>query len=176
MGSTNLICGIVIWIIVCIALILGLLLCRCLKNKPDRQEYDETQTKARTRAYQLAFWMMVVYFITSGLAGQFAGVRWADELTVCMTGVFLGIGVFAGYSIWNGAYLKFQHRPQRICLAFVLVGGINIYYAYTIIKDDSVMLQNGMLTYYSVNLWLGILFFILGILIALRYKDDIMGR
>lgn len=175
METTSLISGIVIIIILCASLILGLLLCRHLNKKPPKDNFSQEQMTNRARSYQLAFWMMVVYFIANGLCVQFAGARWADELTICLVGVFLGVGVFAGYSIWQGAYLNLQQRPAKICLAFILIGAINIYYAYTIIRDDTVMFQDGMMTFYSINLWLGILFFVLGILIAIRYKDELKG-
>ena len=75
-------------------------------------------------------------------------------------GIMLGVGVYAVYCIWHEGYFALNENPKRVLIAFTVIAAANFWIAAANIIDG-VMVENGMLTFRSMNLFCGIMFLVI---------------
>lgn len=170
MANTEMILGMIVGIVV------GLILVVCMLkfSKTDgsnRCKYDERQELVRGRGFKYGFLAMLLYYAVYGYLGLVMESLWVDHFTGVIVGLLLGMAVYASYSIWNDGYLALNENPKRLILFFIIMGGINLAFAVMHILDGA-MIEHGILTYRSVNLFCGGLFVIIGVVALVKCVRD----
>lgn len=139
------------------------------RGKCANVQFDERQVVARGKAYRYAFFTVLFYLLAWGLFELATGARLWDTYTGCFLGVFLSITVFAVVAILNDAYFAVNERPATYLGIFALVTVLNLGTGiWNLGTGESPVIENGMLTYHSINLLVGGMFFIILIVAAIR--------
>ena len=153
----------------CVGLFLVLfvfLIIRVLNQNKTKTEYDERQILARNSAYKTSFFTLIGYMALIALLDSF-DLKWAELDIQIFLGIFISVGVFVTICIFKDAYFSYNEKSMKSFLSVCLVLGLMNILAFVInvVFGDEVLFENGLLTHYSTNLFVGILFTIL-----LRWK------
>lgn len=132
------------------------------KNHSFRTEYDEMQKKVRGEAYMYGFYALIIYEALLAFAETVISIP-ADPLVLHFSGILLGVGVQAGYSIWNDAYVGLNTQTNRFLIIMIVIGGVNLLVSAIAVIDGR-MFVNGILQPPFCNLLVFFLFLILGII------------
>lgn len=139
------------------------------RGKSAKAQFDERQVVARGKAYRHAFFTLLFYLLAWGLFELATGMRLWDTYTGCFIGVFLSVTVFAVVAILNDAYFAVNERPATYLGIFALVTVLNLGIAiWNLIDGEDPIVENGILTYHSVNLLVGAMFLVILIVAAIR--------
>lgn len=137
------------------------------RGKCAKAQFDERQVVARGKAYRYAFFTVLFYLLAWGLFELATDIRLWDTYTGCFLGVFLSVTVFAVIAIRNDAYFALNERAATYLGISVLVTILNLGVGvWNLLDGDTPVIENGVLTYHSVNLLVGGMFLILTIVIA----------
>lgn len=135
-------------------------------------EFDERQELVRGRGFKRGFLVFVIYDAVYGLAAMAADKFFMEPLSAMMLGICLAVGVYAIYCIWNDAYFSLDENPMKMLILFITVAVLNV--AVTIVNIfTGELIVNGVLTYRSANLFCGLLF--ISIIIVVFAKRMIRG-
>lgn len=162
--------------IVC-GIMVGILLAALLKRKTrmdnsKKYKYDERQEVVRGKGFKYGFFTIL---ICNGLAVcmKIAEVPLFNELGLpIIIGSFMGIGVWVVYCIWNEGYFALNENKGRIMILFVSAAIMNFCVGASALVHGTVI-QDGKLTYQSINFLCGLLFIIIFLTMFLKkvYKD-----
>ncbi len=125
------------------------------KGKNTKPQYDERQEQVRGLGYKYAFTVLAFFNMLNGIYEMLTENRLLDSMAGAFTGVAMGMFTYATYCIWNEGYVSLNQNPKKVC---VVLGGIcvvNLIYGVLSISDGSIV-QDGMLTFRSVNLIAGL--------------------
>lgn len=89
-----------------------------------RGQYDERQKAIQGVAYKVGFFAMFAYFIINGFICMEIG-EWLPIIDMNFIGLCFGIVCFAGYAIFNDAYLSLNSKPFKFSLFISFVAIIN---------------------------------------------------
>ncbi|HBM99091.1 MAG TPA: hypothetical protein DD413_06660 [Ruminococcus sp.] len=89
-----------------------------------RGQYDERQKAIQGVAYKFGFFAMFAYFIINGFICMEIG-EWLPIIDMNFIGLCFGIVCFAGYAIFNDAYLSLNSKPFKFSLFISFVAIIN---------------------------------------------------
>lgn len=138
-----------------------------------KAQFDERQVAARGKAYRFAFFTVLFYLLAWGLFELSTEIRLWDTYTGCFLGVFLSVMVFAVVAIWNDAYFALNERPKFYIGLCALVTVLNLGIGIRNLFDGgNPIIENGILTYHSVNLVVGGMFLILLIVMAAHTRRE----
>lgn len=153
-----------------VALICGVVaLVASRRGKSAGAQFDERQIVARGKAYRYAFFTVLIYLLAWGLFELAAGIRLWDTYTGCFLGVFLSVTVFAVVAILNDAYFAVNEKPATYLGLSALIAILNLGTGvWNLYDGDEPIIENGVLTYHSVNLLVGGMFLIILIVAAIR--------
>lgn len=153
-----------------VALICGVVaLVASRRGRCANAQFDERQVVARGRAYRYAFFTLLFYLLAWGLFELAAGMRLWDTYTGCFLGVFLSVTVFAVVAILNDAYFAVNEKPATYLGISALVTVLNLGTGiWNLIDGEDPVIENGVLTYHSVNLLVGGMFLIILIVTAVH--------
>ncbi len=97
----------------------------------------------------------------------------ADIEVLVMSGLLLGVGVYAVYTIWNDSYFALNERKNVILIIFAVFGVMNIGIGVINIVDGYTF-QTGKMTIEGINLLCGLL--ILVIFLTMLMKKVQSGK
>lgn len=163
----GIVCGIIFGI-----LFTKLLLVLIRTDKGKKCKFDERQEIVRGKGFKYGFFTML---ICNGLfiCMKIAEIPLFAELEVLITiGSFTGISVWLVYCIWNEGYFALNGDKGRMMILFVFAAIMNLCIGgYALVHGTAI--QNGKLTYHSINLFCGLLFIIIFLTMFLKriYKD-----
>lgn len=140
------------------------------KNKTVITYYDERQIKARGEAFKYSFLTLIISLILDGIVRNITGYNWAQFYDSIMVHVFISLGVFVNYSIFNDAYVEINSNSKRLSIIFLVVGTINLIFPIMRIIDNE-FIVNGMVSIGLSSLVCSMLCF--SIVISLIIKNQI---
>lgn len=122
-------------------------------------QFDERQILARGKAFKAGFFTMISYFMVYGILDIFE-IQWCQNFVGIMLGIFLGITVFAVVATHKDAYIAMNEKLSRLIVLGIFVIVSNLIVAVDNLNDGK-MIVNGMLTNYSLNLFIAIIWTVL---------------
>ena len=97
-------------------------LLRTALRKNGGGEYDERQLQVRGRAYQAAFFTLLIYLAVCILLDAALGIVWCDLGTAAFLGAALAICVYMGICLMGDAYFGLREKPITSLIVFGAVG------------------------------------------------------
>ena len=140
------------------------------KDHALRTKYDEMQKRIRGDAYMYGFYTMVFCEALLSLAELFVTIP-ADPLVIHFMTIIVGIGVQAGYSIWNNAYVGLNTNMNRFIISMIVIGSINILTA-VMAWHDGRMVVDGVVQPPFCNFMISVLFLVLGLIGLLKKRNE----
>ena len=146
------------------------------KDKKIELQYDERQMVERGIAFKLGFFTQLIYMCFMCLCYA-VGIQLPVATEVILFfGVLLSLGVYVIYCIWKEAYIALNETVQKVNIAFVIIGIINVFIGVMHCIHGN-MIENGILTFRCINLVCGIFLLVLAIVIgsvelAKKREDD----
>ena len=137
-----------------------------------RCRYDERQLLCQGRAYKIAFYTLIGYLCAAAIFDLATGIKWCDQYTGMLIGIFLSVGVFAVVCIFTDAYVPLNNRPVRTLWILAVLGVMNIGIGLT---SSGPIIENGILTHNCTNLFAGVLLLILTALQGVKLLLDKRG-
>lgn len=140
-----------------------------------RCKFDERQLQKRGTAFKLGFFTLLVenaiYACLSPLFVQDGPLESLPHFEDGSGSIFLqiciAVGVFAGYSIWNDCYFSLNESRSRLKLLFAVTGILNLVIFFCRLVNGQ-LLEDGMLTIYWDNLFCGLMFLFIFLMMFLR--------
>lgn len=153
--GTAMICGIIVGI-----LLTRLLLVLTRTDKSKKCRFDERQELIRGKGFKYGFFTMLVCNMLF-VCMELAEIPLFAELGVLIIiGSVTGISVWLVYCIWNEGYFALNEDKGRMRSLFAAAAILNFIVGGSSIVHGTII-QNGKLTYYSINLFVGLLFIII---------------
>ncbi|MBP3506213.1 MAG: hypothetical protein J6K43_07415 [Lachnospiraceae bacterium] len=128
-------------------------------------KYDERQLLERGKGFKLAFFVEMIY--TAFLILMYImeiKVPVATEVLLFF-GIVLSVFVYAVYCIRKEAYISLNESVKKLNVAFLLIGIANLLIGVSHCFSGG-MIQDGVLTFRSLNLICGIFMMIMSIVIG----------
>ena len=141
-----------------LAVVIGLII---RKRRGGKHEYDERQKAAQGKAYKQAYYTLLIYLVLYGLFDLYTGIRWCDLYTGAFIGVCLSVLVFALVCIREDAYISFREKSRSVYLILGLIAAANLVSPLLGIGTPGYLVEDGMLTVRSVNLFIGVMMIII---------------
>lgn len=165
-GTLGILTGIIIGAI--IGIILVILILKVTKTDGDiKCKYDERQELVRGKGFKYAFFTLLFYNSAAAcLIAAFKEIP-IDSSGFLMIGVIIQLLVYVIYAIWNEAYFSLNENPQKVMVALALIGLFNLFIGIYQIAEGR-FLENGLLTFRSMNFFLGIAMVIVFIVLAVK--------
>lgn len=164
-------------ILILFSIIVGILLAKLFQRKTrtdnsKKCRYDERQEVVRGKGFKYGFFTIL---ICNGLSVclKIAEVPLFAELELpIIIGSFTGIGIWAVYCIWNEGYFALNENKGKIMILFITAAIMNFTAGIASIVHGTII-QDGKLTYQSINFFGGLLFIIIFLTMFLKkaYKD-----
>ena len=144
------------------------------KMKNCDRKYDERQLLARGRAYKHGFIVLLLYCVAAGIADMY--LEYAYISTVALIGVFLSVTVFVIECVFTDAYFAVGQKPRSWLVLSGFVAAMNLWiFAYNIAEGQP-LIENGVLTYYVINLVCGVMFLAIFAAIVVKLLRDRAGE
>lgn len=125
-----------------------------------KNKFDERQVAARGVAYKWGFFSMMIYEAAYSILLA-AGIRFADEFTGPILGIFVGVAVFGSVAAAKDAYTALDENPRSRWLWPVL-GALWLFIGVMKVLGGEAV-RNGALTKDSLQLFLGAVFLAVGL-------------
>lgn len=151
-----------------IAVIIVLIIIR-KKNPSSVAQYDERQKAIQGVGYKYGFFSMIILSLFASILYDTLKTKglWADMFTLEIGAMMVSVLIFAGYSIFNDAYIGFNQKSTKIIITFGVIFVINLVIAYlNIFFDDSSIKES--LNTAIVNLMCAVLMIIVIIMIVIK--------
>lgn len=141
-------------------------------REESQKKYDERQLTEQMKGYKYGFFSVLLFLIVYAVIGNMTDMSWFTPDAVAITGIGIGVAVFAAYSIWKGAYFNSQMKSQKnVCWLFGIVGIMNAWLATTKILSGQ-MIEEGELTGAYMNLVIGVLFLVIFLVSCVKELKD----
>ena len=144
-ASAGVVVGIIIGMIACV-----LIFRFANRNHKMKTEYDERQKELRGRAYQYAFYTLMVYEVIMMILEISEVNLPAEDTLVHFGGVVLGGLVLSGYCIWHDVYWGLNNDRKRYIIIFLLTVALNMIPVIGAVANNS-FIENGKLATPAVN-------------------------
>lgn len=143
-----------------------------------RCSFDERQLLARGTAYKRAFFTLFFFIFGVSMLNELAGIDIFMSFGGMWIGVCISLIVFAITCIVHDAYMSLYENAKGIIMMFSSVGLLNILLGLEYLTGERPFLENGVIVTDSLNLTVGITFFIILIvfLVRLRYSKKQMDE
>lgn len=141
-----------------IGIVLVVMLIQKLTGKT-QNKFDERQIAARGVAYRWGFFSMMIYEAVYVMLLAL-GIRFADETTGPFLGIFVGVTVFGAAAAAKDAYTALDETPRSRFL-WPILGVLWLFIGIMRVKDGEAV-RNGLLTFDSMQLFLGASFLVIG--------------
>ena len=120
-------------------------------RKNQTPKYDERQEIVRGKAYKYAFFTMLIFGALYMYCSLFIESEFLLASVALMIDMFIGLVVYAVYSIWNDAFATINGISKSYIIFLVCTVVLNLGNAIGTIKDGSII-ANGTLTLDSISL------------------------
>lgn len=130
-------------------------------------KYDERQELVRGRGFKYAFFTIMIYNFAVAYIQVCSVNLPADSSALLMIGAILGLLVYVIYAIWNEAYFSLNENPKKVMIILSFIGLMNLVIGIVQMIEGR-FLENGVLTYTSMNFILGVVFVIIFIVITAK--------
>ncbi len=130
--------------------------------------YDERQEKIRGHAFRYGFYAMIIWIILSMFLEFLFERNLFDRGSFAMITILIGVGVNVVYSILNGSYFYVNMNRKGYIVMLIAFAAINLLASVMMFISGGVI-ENGVLTYKSINLLVTIL--IVAVLMAIYIRD-----
>ncbi|MBD5464619.1 MAG: hypothetical protein HDR22_02165 [Lachnospiraceae bacterium] len=136
-------------------------------DKNVKCKFDERQELVRGKGFQYGFFSMLICNVLFTCMELAEMPLFAEFEVLILISSIIGIGVCAVYCIWNEGYFALNENKKRLMILFAVISVMNFIFGGVWIYQDMVI-QNGKLTYYSINLFCGLLFIIIFLTMLLK--------
>ena len=162
----GLIFGVVVGIFVVV-----ILLAVSKKGNETKCQFDERQELVRGRGFKYGFFTMMIGNAVM-LFLNILEIPLFSQLEVAMTASILaGVGVFAGYCIWNDGYFALNENRRFLMIMFALIGVMNLIIGIgNLVAGEAI--QDGVLSFRSVNFFCAVLFIVMFIIFLAKHIKD----
>lgn len=99
-------------------------ICLIFRKKGCDSKYDERQKAIQGVAYKVGFFALFAYLIINGFVCSEVG-NWLPVFDMNFIGIGVGVTFYAGYAIFNDAYISLNTKPLRLLLFLAIVAVIN---------------------------------------------------
>jgi len=143
-------------------------------NKDGRfkTRYDEMQLKIRGKAYQYAFWTIVIYeALMCVLTSSETLVLPVTNFILHFTAVIAGVLVQVTYCIWKGAYIGLNTHAGRFSVFCILIALLNLAIGIIAVTHGE-MFVDGKLQDPFINLLITGLFIVIGVELLIKHFTD----
>lgn len=151
--------------------VVALVIWRLTSKTKQNCEYDERQLLVRGKGFQYGFFTLMIYDMFYGAACMVEMPVWCDNMAGIFGGIILALLIFGIYCIWNDAYMSLNANRKSIYILF-FVGSISNLFAGIFSVLDGSIIEDGKITFHSINLLLGILFAVFMIVFWLKNRRD----
>ena len=142
-----------------IGLVLLILLIQKMTGQT-KNKFDERQIAARGEAYKWGFFSLMIYEALYTML-LVLGIRFADEPTGPILGIFIGIAVFGAVAAAKDAYTALDETPRSRFLWPILGVLWLVIGIMKVLGGEAV--RDGVLTLDSMQLFLGAAFLVIGV-------------
>lgn len=165
-GTLGILIGVIIGCIIGIILLLFIL--KLTKTDGDiKCKYDERQELVRGKGFKYAFFTLLFYnFAAACLTVAFEEIP-IDSSGFLMIGVLIQLLVYVTYAIWNEAYFSLNENPRKVMIVLAVLGFVNLLFGIWQMADGR-FLENGVLTFRSMNFFIGIVMIIIFLVLAVK--------
>ena len=108
----------------CVGILVVSVICLIIRKKECNGKYDERQKAIQGVAYKFGFFAICAYLIINSFICMEIG-EWLPMLDMNFIGLCFGIVCYAGYSIFNDAYISLNSKPLKFILFMSFVAVIN---------------------------------------------------
>lgn len=129
--------------------VLGFITARLLKNQ--KPQFDERQELIRGKAYKNAFLAVISYGALYISASLLIEKEFLTTSVALIIGMFVGLVVYAVYSIWNEAFFSLNQTPKTYIILLICTAFLNAQSGINTIIDGSIV-ANGTLALKSISL------------------------
>lgn len=138
--------------------VLGFITARLFKKQ--KPKFDERQELVRGKAYKNAFLAVISYGALYISASLLIEKEFLTTSVALMIGMFIGLVVYAVYSIWNEAFFSLNDTPKTYIILLICTAFLNAQSGINAIIDGSII-ENGTLALDSISLICAISFTII---------------
>lgn len=142
-----------------IGLVLLILLIQKLTGQT-KNKFDERQIAARGEAYKWGFFSLMIYEALYTML-LVLGIRFADEPTGPILGIFVGVAVFGAVAAAKDAYTALDETPRSRFL-WPILGVLWLVIGIMKVMGGEAV-RDGVLTLDSMQLFLGAAFLVIGV-------------
>lgn len=139
------------------------------RHKVSDNKYDERQRFVQGRAFKCAFFCLLFYNLFSAVL---VDVHWCDVPLGHSLGILISITLYASICILHDAYFYVGSRPRFYLIVFSLVGVVNLALGIMNFWDGDYVYTNGMLNYHSLNLFVGLSFVFILIVVVIKLRQN----
>lgn len=108
-----------------------------LSKKKCCEQYDERQKAIQGVAYKFGFFAICAYLIINSFICSEIG-EWLPMLDMNFIGLCFGVVCYAGYAIFNDAYISLNSKPLKFILLMSFIAVINyVCFFINFMKGDT---------------------------------------
>lgn len=163
--------GFMVGMVVAIVALVILALVQRARKKTAWCEYDERQLQARGKAFQYGFLALLFYDMFYAVVFEESEPSWCSNAFGMYLGIGIALAVFGVCAIWNDAFMQLNQSPVAVYLLFGGVGGLNLILGIGHILNGN-FVENGKVGFRGVNLILGVVLVLLGLVFAVKNHLD----
>ena len=163
--------GFVLGIVIVSAIILIPMLIALTKDGRIKRKYDERQEAIRGRGFKLAFYTMIIMNMLYGFFQVACKELPIEPGAMVFIIIFMGVGVYAWYTILNDGYFALNERIPQTIVTFTIIGLANLLIGLNQIMNGDIIVD-GVITYNCVNLVCGIFMLITVLVILIKQHKD----
>lgn len=163
--------GFVLGIVIVSAIILIPMLIALTKDGRIKRKYDERQEAIRGRGFKLAFYTMIIMNMLYGFFQVACKELPIEPGAMVFIIIFMGVGVYAWYTILNDGYFALNERIPQTIVTFTIIGLANLLIGLNQIMNGDIIVD-GVITYNCVNLVSGIFMLITVLVILIKQHKD----
>lgn len=154
--------GVIIGII-CVVFLLAL-----TKNGDSAKcKFDERQELVRGRGFKYGFFTLLICNFIVFLLEMSDVPVYAETEVIVVINCLIGISIYVIYCIWNEGYFALNENRKRLMVAFAVIGVANLLVSAVNIAEGT-MIENGKLTFRSLNLCCGLLLIVVFVTLLLK--------
>lgn len=147
--------------------ILAIVLLRITKKRGSGRkcEYDERQEVVRGRGFKYGFFTMMICNLLIGLLMGGDVLKTETWMLLLFAATLLALLVQVCYCIWNDGYFAMNERPRRVLLTFAGIGLLNFaIFGINMLRAG----EQGVGAFIWVNLMCGLMFVVIGLMLAIK--------
>ena len=161
---------IMLTIFVCLFIVLGLVFAKSFhKDSSATPKFDERQMAVRGRGYMFAFYIIILVMCLMPVVMTDEIQTFLGDL-IYFIPLCVGLPVHVMYCVWKNAYVELNLNVKSWVVLMIFIGIFNLILGVSRIIDGTII-EDGVLQANAINLYLGILVFV--ILIELLIKNAI---